>query len=152
MDTVHCPFCGHSYFMTHYSTTTAVYYPPIYKDGVNQNPDGNVTTTYCTCMNCHHKFHVEIQYGRVQKCVDDGLEMEVPIVSTSITVEDGSCEVDDAKFVAKSNFSNGAIEIATGTTIEKIEAEVQDLRREMESIKKYLTQSQKYDIKKETKK
>ena len=148
MDTVHCPFCGHSYFMTHYSTITAVYYPPIYKDGVNQNPDGNVTTTYCTCMNCHHKFHVEIQYGEVQKCVDDGLGTEVPIVSTPITVDQ---EVDDVKLTAKSDFSNKT-EISTGATIQEIEAELKDLRREMESIKKYLTQSQKYDIKKETKK
>jgi hypothetical protein len=42
--------------MEHYSTTTAVYYPPIWKNGVNVNPDRNTTTTYCTCMNCHKDF------------------------------------------------------------------------------------------------
>ena len=54
----HCPHCGESYYMEKYSTTTAVYYPPIYKDGVNINPDMNTSTTYCTCMNCGKEFTV----------------------------------------------------------------------------------------------
>ena len=51
-----CPHCGESYYMEKYSSTTAVYYPPIYKDGVNINPDRNKTTTHCTCMNCGKDF------------------------------------------------------------------------------------------------
>lgn len=51
-----CPYCGESYYMEKYSTCTALYYPPIYKDGVNINPDRNTTTTYCTCMNCGKDF------------------------------------------------------------------------------------------------
>lgn len=51
-----CPHCGESYYMENYSTTTAMYYPPIYKDGVNINPDRNKTTTHCTCMNCGKEF------------------------------------------------------------------------------------------------
>ena len=51
-----CPHCGASYYMENYSTTTAMYYPPIYKDGVNINPDRNKTTTHCTCMNCGKEF------------------------------------------------------------------------------------------------
>jgi len=51
-----CPHCGESYYMENYSTCTAAYYPPIYKDGVNINPDRNTTTTYCTCMNCGKEF------------------------------------------------------------------------------------------------
>lgn len=53
---VNCPHCGESYYRENYSTTTAVYYPPIYKDGVNINPDRNTTTTHCTCMNCGKNF------------------------------------------------------------------------------------------------
>lgn len=56
MNAIKCPHCGESYYMEHYSTTTAVYYPPIWKNGVNVNPDRNTTTTYCTCMNCHKDF------------------------------------------------------------------------------------------------
>ena len=53
---IKCPHCGESYYMEHYSTTTAVYYPPIWKNGVNINSDRNTTITYCTCMNCHKDF------------------------------------------------------------------------------------------------
>lgn len=51
-----CPHCGESYYMENYSTTTCVYYPPIYKDGININPDKNTTTVHCTCMNCGKDF------------------------------------------------------------------------------------------------
>ena len=51
-----CPHCGESYYMENYSATTALYYPPIYEDGVNINPDRNTTTTYCTCLNCGKEF------------------------------------------------------------------------------------------------
>jgi len=51
-----CPHCGESYYMEKYRTRTAVYYPPIYKDGVNINPDKNVTTVACECMNCGKEF------------------------------------------------------------------------------------------------
>ncbi len=53
---VKCPKCGESYYMEKYSMTTAAYYPPIYKDGVNINPDRNTTTTECQCLNCGKNF------------------------------------------------------------------------------------------------
>lgn len=51
-----CPHCGESYYMENYNTSTCVYYPPIYKDGVNINPDRNKVTAHCTCMNCGKEF------------------------------------------------------------------------------------------------
>ena len=54
-----CPNCEESYYMEKYSVRTAVYYPTIYKDGVNINPDRNTTTTYCKCMNCGKDFSYE---------------------------------------------------------------------------------------------
>lgn len=54
-----CPYCGESYYMESYSTTTCVYYPPIYKNGVNINPDRNTTTTHCNCLNCGKEFSYE---------------------------------------------------------------------------------------------
>ena len=47
---IKCPQCDNSYYVEKYNTTTAVYYPPIYKDGVNVNPDGNITTHYCQVL------------------------------------------------------------------------------------------------------
>ena len=55
---VKCPHCGESYYTELYSTSTAVYYPPIYKDGVNINPDMNESITYCKCLNCHKEFTI----------------------------------------------------------------------------------------------
>lgn len=51
-----CPHCGESYYIENYNTSTCVYYPPVYKDGVNINPDRNTTTAHCTCMNCGKDF------------------------------------------------------------------------------------------------
>ena len=53
-----CPHCGESYYMENYTTSTCVYYPPIYKDGVNINPDRNAHTIHCTCMNCGKEFSI----------------------------------------------------------------------------------------------
>lgn len=53
---IKCPNCGESYYRENYSTRTALYYPPIWKNGVNINPDRNTTTTHCTCINCGKDF------------------------------------------------------------------------------------------------
>lgn len=54
---IHCPHCGKSFYEELYSTRTALYYPPIYKDGVNINTDCNKSTTYCRCLNCGEDFN-----------------------------------------------------------------------------------------------
>lgn len=56
---VKCPHCGESYYTVMYSDSTCVYYPPIYKDGVNINPDRNTTTRHCRCMNCGKEFTIK---------------------------------------------------------------------------------------------
>lgn len=55
---VKCPHCGESYYTEMFSTSTAVYYPPVYKDGVNINPDMNTSTIHCKCLNCHKEFDI----------------------------------------------------------------------------------------------
>ena len=54
--TINCPHCGKSYYAERYATCTAMYFTPIYKDGVNINPDRNITTHVCECMNCGQIF------------------------------------------------------------------------------------------------
>lgn len=51
-DDIKCPHCGARYFTISETYTTAVYYPPIYKDGVNINPDQNKSTTKYHCLHC----------------------------------------------------------------------------------------------------
>lgn len=63
-----CTYCGKSYYMEQYSTSTAMYFPPIYKDGVNINPDRNITTTVCRCLNCNGIFSYRMRGGEL---IDD---------------------------------------------------------------------------------
>lgn len=53
-----CPHCGESFYTEEYNISTAVYYPPIYKNGVNINPDQNKSTTHCRCLKCNKEFDV----------------------------------------------------------------------------------------------
>ena len=61
-----CPRCGSTDpIIEGYSTTTAVYYPPVWENGVNINPDGNVTTTKYTCGKCECNFSARYQHGKL---------------------------------------------------------------------------------------
>lgn len=51
-----CPYCGGLYYMDCGGYTTAACYPPIWKDGVNVNPDRNRTTTTYRCLDCGKDF------------------------------------------------------------------------------------------------
>lgn len=53
---IKCSNCGASYYRERYKTCTAMYFPPIYKDGININPDKNITTVVCQCINCQSVF------------------------------------------------------------------------------------------------
>ena len=61
-----CPRCESTDpIIEGYSTTTAVYYPPVWENGVNINPDGNVTTTNYTCGKCECNFSARYQHGKL---------------------------------------------------------------------------------------
>lgn len=62
---VKCPYCGQSYYREDYSTTTAMYFPPVYKNGVNINPDRNITTYVCTCYECGKNFTYQTKCGEI---------------------------------------------------------------------------------------
>jgi len=53
-----CPKCGQSFFQEISSFSTLVYYPPIFKDGVNINPDRNKITTTYECQYCGNKWTI----------------------------------------------------------------------------------------------
>ena len=54
--------CRFSYGM---SSTTCMYFDPIYdKNGVNINPDGNITTGSVHCSTCNTSWHTHTQYGK----------------------------------------------------------------------------------------
>ena len=47
-----------------FSTTTAMYFDPIYdKKGNNLNPDGNITSGTIACSICNRQWVAKTQYG-----------------------------------------------------------------------------------------
>ena len=123
---VKCPNCGESYYAVKYSTRTAMYFPAIYKDGINQNPDGNITTTQCECINCHYMFSYRERYGKV---LDVTLGEKV----------NPDWAIND--------FSNSSITVPTTETItitqeDSRNAEIERLKREIESLKDRLAEVQ----------
>ena len=62
---IKCPKCGESYYQESYSTCTAMYCPPIWKNGININPDRNITTTNCICMVCGNNFSYQTRGGEI---------------------------------------------------------------------------------------
>jgi hypothetical protein len=108
-----------------------MYYPPIYKDGINVNPDGNITTTYCTCCNCHHNFHYEIQGGEILSITDDG-EAEFASINylESISVSDSTIE----SLAIKPSSTKNEITIPTSLDIERLEKKIDELARKLDQI------------------
>ena len=50
-----------------YSTTTSLYYNPVYdRHGNNLNPDGNVTTGTIDCTECYKRWAYTTQYGKTK--------------------------------------------------------------------------------------
>ena len=101
MSNIKCPNCGASHYEYKYSMTTAVYYPPIYKDGVNTNPDGNTTTTLCRCCECNHNFSYQEQFGEIFNISDDGEATTIPVnvpINTIYAEEPVDMKVDDTVF------------------------------------------------------
>ena len=62
---IKCPNCGASHYSEGPSMRTAVYYPPVWKDGVNTNPDRNTTTTKAHCYECNYDFIIKECAGEV---------------------------------------------------------------------------------------
>ena len=53
---IRCPNCGESYYQEKYTTSTAIYWSPVYKDGLLMNYNPNTITTHCECLNCGKSF------------------------------------------------------------------------------------------------
>ena len=59
-----CPKCNSTGPLSQgASMTTTVYYPPVWENGVNINPDGNTTTTEFICEKCGCKFSAKFKHA-----------------------------------------------------------------------------------------
>ena len=54
-----CPKCGGSYYQELYTTSTSMYCPTVYKDGLYVTTDMNRTNKYCYCLICNTEFCIE---------------------------------------------------------------------------------------------
>ena len=60
-----CPKCNSTGpLIQGVSMTTNVYYPPVWENGVNINPDGNITRTEFICEKCGCKFSARFKHGK----------------------------------------------------------------------------------------
>lgn len=84
-ESIKCPNCGESYYSEGVTTRTLMYFPPVYKDGVNVNPDKNISTTRCECMACHHYFYIRSRGGETWVEPSDEVAKSVPVIDASIT-------------------------------------------------------------------
>lgn len=57
--------CSHRRYMERYTTVTAMYFPPIYENGININPDKNITTHVCECLECGRVFSYRTCQGEI---------------------------------------------------------------------------------------
>ena len=82
---IKCPNCHGSYYRENYTIGTLLYFPPVYKDGININPDGNTYKTHCTCLDCKNRFSYSMKYGKIIDIVDKGPAIDK---NTILTVDE----------------------------------------------------------------
>lgn len=51
-----CHKCGKSHYQELYTTSTAMYCPPVYRNGVLVSSDRNHHTVNCKCLECGSEF------------------------------------------------------------------------------------------------
>ena len=131
MNIPQCPNCGSTTVEYRYSTSTLMGYSQIIKDGEWQNCDPNWHTSYYTCCECHHKFHMRRQYGKIVDVIDEGQEQKIPIVEMPLTVSDDT-------------YTTAPIDTlyVSGTTETEVkyqwQIDIEDLQRQMKEVKEAL--------------
>ena len=101
-----CPNCGESYYTVGPSDVTAMYFEPIYRDGVNINPDRNTITTEVTCLGCGKVYTVSRQYGTPDKIIEKEVKPQRIVVKAPVLTKidgDGTVKVNTVEWRNVSN-------------------------------------------------
>lgn len=96
---IKCPYCGKSHYTEGCGFSTSVYFPPVYKNGKNINPDGNITTSEAHCLECGKDFIIEVQYGKA-KVSKIKQPKEQEIVTSDVSLN------EDQKIMGDKTFTN----------------------------------------------
>jgi len=132
---IYCPNCGKSHYVQHYSTTTALGWVQEYENGIPLNSNPNVSTTYCTCCECHHDFFYTEQYGEIQDIVDKGEHHEVPVLKMPrATLEDTSETLPTDQAMYKPEPTNLWKTFVTTDDLKEINDKIDRLTKMVESL------------------
>lgn len=85
MELIKCPNCDESYYQENYSITTCLGWTPIYKNGVLINENPNVSTTYCTCLNCGNNFSYSSRKNSKPQTMSASLDNSISRTPPDIT-------------------------------------------------------------------
>lgn len=138
---IKCPNCGESHYAYHYSTTTAMGWTPIYKDGIEENGNPNISTSYCTCCECGHDFYYKEQYGKVIKIIDLGKKPEVPVLNVDINAhtinESTAIKAEDLRVMPSIQIDKQETSV-TIPDMADIKEQITDIKKELDEIKKLI--------------
>lgn len=101
-----CPNCGESYYTVGPSYVTAMYFEPIYKDGVNINPDRNTCTTEVTCLGCGKVYTISQQHGTSDNITEKEVKPQrIVVTAPALTkvISNGTVEANTVKCEDVSN-------------------------------------------------
>ena len=85
---------------------TAAYYQPILKDGVNINPDMNITTTEAHCGECHYDFKIKEQGDKVW--VEEG-KYNPPKPPLEVNITAGAYESKPIEYVPDEDYMHTSV-------------------------------------------
>lgn len=135
---IRCPNCGASHYSEGSSQCTAVYYPPIWKDGVNVNPDMNTMTTRAHCYECNYDFVIKSQHGEIwtELGTYNPPKMPVDINITSTPKEYTPLEEQFTTSIAtvKNNHEAVRLRYAWENDIEELKVRVDQLYKMVEEL------------------
>ena len=124
-----CPNCDSTTVQYRYATSTLMGYSQIIKDGEWQGSDPNWHTSHYICCECHHKFYIREQYGKIVDVIDDGEEAVVPVLKVPINKPDSS-SITSATIKVDNNVS---------TRIKyQWQVDIEELQRQMKEVKEAL--------------
>ena len=82
-----CPHCGESDYYEQYSTSTCMYSPPHYRNGILVEDNPNYCTTYCQCAVCGQVFVATTHQGDITYGpISDSPEVTLNMVSKKVDV------------------------------------------------------------------
>ena len=128
-----CPNCSCTRVQFLYKTSTLMGYAQIINNGEVESRDPNWHTSYYTCCECHHRFHIRERYGEIEEIEDDGTTEVVPIADIPISVT-GETSTDTLTINVSNEYKN-QIKYQWELDIEELQHKVKEIQTELDQLK-----------------